>query len=84
VTDGFTVTKDLLCSVPGSALEAMFSGRHSVKKVRGRIFISRDPELFKHLIKYLKNSMEYLPRFETSYDTNLFYRELDFWGIPFK
>ena len=45
-TDGLTLTKELLCSVPGSALEAMFSGRHTVKKVRGRIFISRDPELF--------------------------------------
>ena len=40
VTEGFKVAKSLLKSVPGSALDTMFSGRQELKKVDGRIFIN--------------------------------------------
>ena len=41
------VSKKLLTSVPGSSLEAMFSGRHELTKEFGKIFVERDPEIFK-------------------------------------
>ena len=50
-----TISKDLLTSVPGSALEACFSGRHETHKVDDRYFVDRDPEIFKHLLRYLEN-----------------------------
>ena len=55
VTEGFKVAKYLLKSVPGSALDAMFSGRQELKRVNGKVFINRDPTAFKHLISYLRN-----------------------------
>ena len=49
------VSKRLLTSIPGSSLEAMFSGRHELSKSDGKIFVDRDPEIFKSLIRYLRN-----------------------------
>ena len=43
VKEGFSVRKSLLCSIPDSALEAQFSGRHPYTKVDGAIFIDKDP-----------------------------------------
>ena len=57
-TTNFTVTKSLLTSVPGSALEAMFSGRHTLTKLDDRVFIDRDPVAFRGLINYLRNNMQ--------------------------
>ena len=34
--------RSLLCSVPGSALEAMFSGRHQLKLKDGKVFVDRE------------------------------------------
>lgn len=41
----FTTSRTTLCSVPGSHLEAMFSGRHSMEELQtedGSYFIDRD------------------------------------------
>lgn len=46
---------EALTQVPGSGLEAMFSGRHSLTKVGGRPFVDKDPAIFKHLIWHLEN-----------------------------
>ena len=54
---GIQVRKSVLCSVPDSMLEAMFSGRFSYKEIDGRIFIDRDPEIFKLVINYLRNDL---------------------------
>lgn len=56
ITAGFKVRRSLLTSVPGSALEAMFSGRHNLPKVDGKIFIDRNPKIFGYIIDYLRNS----------------------------
>ena len=40
--------------------------------------------MFRMVIKYMKNGMECLPQLTNSYESNLFLKELDFWGIPFK
>jgi len=64
-TTGVKVSKSLLCQVPNSALEAMFSGRHSLKKIDGKIFVDRDPETFKMLITYLRNGLQVAPPINT-------------------
>ena len=46
----FHLSKSLLTSVPESALEAMFSGRHEIQKKNGIVHLDRDPEAFSLLI----------------------------------
>ena len=55
-TKGFVVSKSLLKSVPGSSLDLMFSGWYELKKVEGKYFIDWDPDMFRILISYLRNS----------------------------
>jgi hypothetical protein len=55
---GVRIKKSLLCSIPGSALDAMFSGRHQLVKVNGRVFIDRDPSIFKLVISYLRSNFK--------------------------
>ena len=82
VTDGFKLSKKMLCQVPGSALEAMFSGRHDLRKtVQGKIFIERDPKVFRYMINYLRDSQQ-KPEIKDEYEAKQFLSELDFWGIP--
>ena len=52
----YMTKRSVLTQVEGSLMEAMFSGRHPVEEVEGMIFIDRDPETFKHLLSYLRNS----------------------------
>lgn len=49
------VSREILCIVPGTKLEAMFSGRWSnlPEDEEGRVFIDCDPTCFRHLLKYL-------------------------------
>ena len=54
---GIQVNKSILCQVPDTPLEAMFSGRFNYKKVDGKIFIDRDPDMFKPLINYLRDNL---------------------------
>jgi hypothetical protein len=35
LTAGFLLNKELLCSVPNTALEAKFSGRYQIEKING-------------------------------------------------
>ena len=60
-----TISKNLLTSVPDSILEAFFSGRHQTLKVENRIFIDRDPDMFKHIIRYLENGWK-LVKFDSA------------------
>ena len=53
-----TVSRSLLTSLPGSALEAFFSGRHEVTQIKGKIYVDRDPESFKSLLRYLENGQK--------------------------
>ena len=80
VTEGFTVRKSLLASVHGSSLAAMFSGRHSLNKIEGRIFIDRDPDVFRLLISYLRNN-ESISDIEESFLKGQLQKELEFWMI---
>ena len=52
----FTTSRETLCMRKGSMLEAMFSGRHSIKPEEdGSIFIDRDGEHFKLILNYLRD-----------------------------
>lgn len=59
----------------------MFSGRHELKKVNGKIFVDRDPRFFNLMINYLRNDME-ISHFENKFEEGQFYKELEFWCIP--
>jgi len=51
----FTTSKATLCQVPGSLLEAMFTGQQSVAKDgAGRYFIDRNPKHFESILEYLR------------------------------
>ena len=49
------VKKSVLTQVPGSGLEAMFSGRHHLEFQKDSPYLKRDPEIFKQLVKYLES-----------------------------
>ena len=52
----FEVRINTLCHVKGSALEAMFSGRHYLERTDNRIFIDRDPRAFRMMIDFIRNN----------------------------
>jgi len=52
------VRKTTLCHVKGSALEAMFSGRHSLQKKNDKIFVDRNPLAFSMMIDFIRNNGE--------------------------
>lgn len=80
VTNGFTVRKSLLCSKHGSSLQAMFSGRHSLNKIDGKIFMDRDPDVFRLLISYLRNN-ESISEIQDPFLRGQLRKELEFWMI---
>ena len=80
VTKGFMVRKSLLTSIPGSALEAMFSGRHALHKLDGKVFVDRNPDVFMRIIDYLRNNMR-LPESLSAVELEMVKLEMDFWGI---
>ena len=51
----FTTSLSTLCRYPGSYFEAKFSGRYQVlRDSEGRPFIDYDPELFQHILSFLR------------------------------
>ena len=53
----FTTTKQTLTSpfAKGSMLEAMFSGRHNIRRnKKGQVFIDRDSTFFRHVLNFLR------------------------------
>ena len=59
----------------------MFSGRHNLKKIDGKVFIDRDPETFKMLINYLRNNLVVPPPLKHQNDRIQLNQELEFWGL---
>ena len=74
------MTKSLLCSVPESSLEAMFSGRHKLNKQNDKVFLDRDPTLFRLVLNYLRNGKVW-PSFEDEAQKFMFKQELDYWCL---
>ena len=73
------VRKSTLTQVSGSALEAMFSGRHELQTIDGRVFIDRDPQTFKTVIEFIRNQGSLTQTQKDNYHD--FLKELNFWGI---
>jgi len=80
-----SVLRKTLTSVPGSMLEAMFSGRHQLQKDdSGRYFLNRNPDLFKKVIGYLRDGEMKLPSYDTKGNVTrqAVLAEFDFFCIP--
>lgn len=54
--DSICVRKSTLCHVPGSSLEAMFSGRHTLHKKDDKVFVDRNPFAFNMMLDFIRNS----------------------------
>ena len=55
----FAAARTTLCSYPSSMLARMFSESDAIGHTRdsmGRIFLCRDPDIFVHILAYLRNS----------------------------
>lgn len=75
----FHSRRSTLCSIPGSFLEALFSGRHEEEvDEAGCIFIDRDPQYFGIILNWLRDpsSPRSLPLKDTA-----FLHELAFYGL---
>ena len=73
------VRKSTLTQVKGSALEAMFSGRHQLQTVDGRVFIDRDPGTFKMVIEFIRNQGN-MSEIQAN-NCKGFLNELNYWGM---
>ena len=69
-----------MTQIPNSSLEAMFSGRHEVKKVKDKIFVDRDPEIFKLLIQYLRNGCQRF-ELESPHLNKMLDLEIEYWDV---
>jgi hypothetical protein len=79
VTEGFTISWSTLCSRPWSKLALMFSSEHDLKMLDNKVFIDRDPLIFRHLINYLRTNQT--PVLEDKNEAMLFNCELIFWDL---
>ena len=73
--------KEVLTSVEGSKLAALFSEMHELKKVDDEIFLDRDGSTFETLVNYLRNDRKIFPEFVEKNSENMFFKELQYWGI---
>ena len=76
-----TTEKEVLTSVKGSKLAALFSDMHELKKVDNEIFIDRDGSTFETLVNYLRNERKIFPEFSEKNSEKMFFKELQYWDI---
>ena len=57
ITEGFTVTKSLMRTFPGSYLDTMFSGSFALQYKEEKIFVNRDPQIFRMIIQFLRTNI---------------------------
>lgn len=79
VTEGFTISSATLCSRPNSKLAALFSGQNKLNLINDKVFIDRDPTIFRHLINFLRTDQR--PILENKNEAQLFECELKYWGV---
>ena len=80
-THQITTTRATLWRFKNSVLASMFSGRHSLKYNKDRVFMDRDGEPFWKVIGYLRTGK--LPIITDKYQDHLFKEEMNYWQIPF-
>ena len=65
----------------GSSLDAMFSGRHTLKIMEnGAIFVDRDSDVFLMIISFLRNGCR-IPIISDEYLRDRFKLELEYWNL---
>lgn len=79
-THTLTTSLKTLTKHTDSTLAAMFSGRHPISYNHGKAFIDRDGDSFLKMMNFIRT--ERLPCFESSFEEERFYEELDYWNIP--
>ena len=76
-------SRTTLTSVPGSMLEAMFSGRHAVEEDEaGRVFIDRDGAAFKLVLEYLRSPTSFSLDGLSKRDVASCLVEFEYYGLP--
>ena len=80
VTEGFEVSKKVLCSIPESSLSNMFSGKYPLKVIDERVFLDRDSKIFRLVLSYLRNNRAPL-NIDDNLTANLFELELKHWRL---
>jgi len=76
-----TTTRTTLTSVPGSMLEALFSGRHQLDLDKnGRVFIDRDGETFKQVLKFFRSPQSFVWP-ESAREIAELHAEFDYFGL---
>ena len=76
------IGRDTLTSVPDSRLAAMFAGSVSSNYDKeGRIFIDRNPDIFKHVIDYLTSNQQYLLNTQDKNIKTQLDLEIQYWNI---
>lgn len=84
ITNGFQVSKKLLCSAKDSVLEAMFSGRHPIKtNEAGEVMLDSDPELFRMVLNCLKETKTPI-KVEKELLKSKLMQEFNYWCIEVK
>ena len=73
------MTKSLLRAVPGTYLDAMFSGNFKLEKIDGKIFLNRDPKIFRMILQYLRNGLHPKKLDEATFEQ--YENELEFLGF---
>ena len=59
----------------------MFSGKHDLQIIDGKVFLDREPIVFGKVLEYLRNNRLKLPEFKNKEDKMAFLKELEFWGL---
>ena len=76
-------SRTTLTSVPGSMLEAMFSGRHAVEEDEdGRVFIDRDGAAFKLVLEYLRSPTSFSLDGLSKREVASCLVEFEYYGLP--
>lgn len=80
----FWTTRTTLTSVPGTMFEALLSGRHAVMRdSEGGIFLDRDPDIFEHVLTYLRDPRQLDLRYFSQQQQTRILCEMDYFMVPY-
>ena len=78
----FTVGRNVLTSVPGSLMSATFAKGVKHNTVEGgMVFLDRDPDLFNHILFFLRSNRTFLPREISSDMKEALENEIKYWKL---